>query len=476
MAIWSYLLRDDLVQALKAEAVEVVALLQGESTVVPSYRLHDLYSGSERLPMVEAPAAPVPLPSDFLRAYAQCIGRLSFIPRTHEYYTYELGAVGSDNLVDFAALHLHACARVLLGHRVEELWFFATPHLGLDQAMEFQARRLGIAVRYFRQGPAAGKFFYSNRAGLSIDALPLPFLPYPHGAQPPNLHYMPGQTPPPRGRWAQWTDRLKVATRSVLTPWRPLPWARLYLATQRRHWSWLLLLLDLACPRNRELAVRRWLRRRRYQRDRRQRRWIEAAQREQPYVYFPLHYEPEASTAALGGAFTNQLDALTALVELLPPGWLIRVKENPAQGYLGRDSSFFARIRLLPGVVFVADEASSADLIAGAQVVATVTGTAGFEALLQGKPCVYFGEAWYQGFPGAFAYQPALDLRHLAGVTVERAGLDAAVNARLSSAADGLVFPRYSALLPPPVDWAGWMQTTARSLAAVSRAYGQTGS
>ncbi len=62
-------------------------------------------------------------------------------------------------------------------------------------------------------------------------------------------------------------------------------------------------------------------------------------------------------------------------------------------------------------------ETSTYDLIEKAELVATVTGTAGWEALCMGKPVLAMGTAWYRELPGAFHFSSDLDyeqvIRHL---------------------------------------------------------------
>lgn len=129
------------------------------------------------------------------------------------------------------------------------------------------------------------------------------------------------------------------------------------------------------------------------------------------YVYFPLHMQPESTTSVLGGEYCDQILAIERLAQMIPDDWRIYVKENPIQTYYMREELFFRRLQLIPQVQFVGREFNTYDLIRCSQFVATITGTAGWEAISGGKPVLVFGLAWYRKFPGVFEYQnnPSLD-------------------------------------------------------------------
>ena len=129
------------------------------------------------------------------------------------------------------------------------------------------------------------------------------------------------------------------------------------------------------------------------------------------YVYFPLHLQPEMTTSLLGGMFCDQVLAIERLRQMLPDDWKIYVKENPKQSYYMRDELFFKRLSLIPNTFFVSREVNTYDLIKNSQFVATITGTAGWEAISGGKCALVFGLAWYRKLPGVFEYS--------SGVTVE---------------------------------------------------------
>lgn len=119
------------------------------------------------------------------------------------------------------------------------------------------------------------------------------------------------------------------------------------------------------------------------------------------YVYFPLHLQPELTTSSLGGRYDDQIFAIERLSAWLPDGMLLFVKENPKQRSRYRDKSFYRRLEALENIILLDKSVSSSNLIRNSSAVATITGTAGWEALTEGKPAIYFGRPWYAGAPGA---------------------------------------------------------------------------
>lgn len=122
----------------------------------------------------------------------------------------------------------------------------------------------------------------------------------------------------------------------------------------------------------------------------------------QKFVYFPLHLQPEMVTDILGGRYRNQLLALLRLRELVPDEIPIVVKENPKQNGLMRSPLFWERLSTIPNLVMVEDRTSSIELVRRAFLTATVTGTAGWEALCSGQMALAFGYAFWRELPGAY--------------------------------------------------------------------------
>ena len=129
-----------------------------------------------------------------------------------------------------------------------------------------------------------------------------------------------------------------------------------------------------------------------------------------PYIYIPLHLQPEMTTSALGGIYRDQLLMIEHLHRLLPTGWKILVKENPKQGPYARGPMFFHRFNRLESVSMVPSDTDTKLLAKNSKLVATVTGTAAWEAIQMGTPAITFGNAWYNSLPGITPYDPNIDL------------------------------------------------------------------
>jgi hypothetical protein len=133
-----------------------------------------------------------------------------------------------------------------------------------------------------------------------------------------------------------------------------------------------------------------------------------------PYVYFPLHYEPERTTNPEGLGFHDQINAILALRAWLPQNVLVIVKEHYSQftgalqGYKGRSAYFYRLLGNISGVQVVDDRVSSKLLIKNSNLTSVITGTAALEAALLGVPAVIFGNPWFKGSPGVFCFSNEL--------------------------------------------------------------------
>ncbi len=131
-----------------------------------------------------------------------------------------------------------------------------------------------------------------------------------------------------------------------------------------------------------------------------------------PYIFMPLHYQPEATTSPAGEYFADQLIMIDLVSKCIPEDWKVYVKEHPVQfktisshGECSRTFAFYEDIASLPNVKLIPISMSTHDLIDHSKAVVSITGSVGWETILRGKPVLIFGHAWYKGCEGVF-YTP----------------------------------------------------------------------
>ena len=137
------------------------------------------------------------------------------------------------------------------------------------------------------------------------------------------------------------------------------------------------------------------------------------------YIYFALHFQPERSTQPEGTFFENQLLAIRLLHSNLPKDYMIYVKEHPRQfdnstpdlrKVHSRNPDFYTQIKKLNNVKLINIDYNSAELINNASIVATITGSSGWQALKTGKPIFLFGYPWYSSCFGVFVIKNSNDI------------------------------------------------------------------
>lgn len=127
--------------------------------------------------------------------------------------------------------------------------------------------------------------------------------------------------------------------------------------------------------------------------------------------FVPLHYQPERSTFPDGGCYFDQIRFIQEIRSKLNHKYPILVKEHPTQLVqsfpnpqcgLWRDKSFYRQILDIPNTYFVPLSISQHDLLFRSRLVATVTGTSGWQALMLGKKCIFGGFPWYGAHHNSF--------------------------------------------------------------------------
>lgn len=129
------------------------------------------------------------------------------------------------------------------------------------------------------------------------------------------------------------------------------------------------------------------------------------------FYFYPLHLEPEAVVLYHAyGIYANQVKLIQNVAAQLPPGVLLYVKDHPHdQGYRSADD--YLALKSVPNIRLLDSSLSGKAVTAHALGVITLTGTAGFEALLLGKQVFTFAKTFYSSGPGVTLLRNIRDLR-----------------------------------------------------------------
>lgn len=142
-------------------------------------------------------------------------------------------------------------------------------------------------------------------------------------------------------------------------------------------------------------------------------------------IYFPLHLQPELTTSLMGEVYTDQCLAISALAAFLKSqgrAFTVFVKENPKQALEQRQ---FLPLLQSDDIVMIDRVVPSERLINECDIVATISGTAGWEAVKSGKPALIFGTTWYERAPGVVRFRNLLEQKaELSATPVETAAVN----------------------------------------------------
>lgn len=114
------------------------------------------------------------------------------------------------------------------------------------------------------------------------------------------------------------------------------------------------------------------------------------------YVY-PIHYHPESSTSVLAPNYTDEFHNILNISNALPFGTYLYVKDH-ASAVGVQDRAFYRRVSALPAVKLISPNQNIKKLITLSKGVITVNSTAGYEALMLGKPVYLLGRVFYEEF------------------------------------------------------------------------------
>jgi hypothetical protein len=126
------------------------------------------------------------------------------------------------------------------------------------------------------------------------------------------------------------------------------------------------------------------------------------------YIYLALAGQPERTSNPQGGVFAYQILIANIIVNSLPDGWVLYIKEHPNQFHpfmhvnMYRDENYYKLLSENKRIKLIRTNYDPFALIDNAKAVASISGTTGIEGIIRNKPALIFGEPWYIKCPGVF--------------------------------------------------------------------------
>jgi hypothetical protein len=146
---------------------------------------------------------------------------------------------------------------------------------------------------------------------------------------------------------------------------------------------------------------------------------------DEPYVLYALHKQPEASIDVMGADRANQFELIKSITRVLPFETRLYVKEH-ANCLGDRPWSYLRAIKRLPGVRLIEPSVDIHDLIKGASLVLTVTGTVAFEAAFHGRIAGTFSRMYFNKLSGVRHLTSVNDIPELLTTGLRSGGLSPA--------------------------------------------------
>jgi hypothetical protein len=131
------------------------------------------------------------------------------------------------------------------------------------------------------------------------------------------------------------------------------------------------------------------------------------------FIYFPLHYQPEASTSPLGIYYASQELVCELISSTMPENTFLVVKEHPraSKSPNVRNIDFYKRILNCRNTFLLDKSANPKELISLSMATATITGTSAIESIFFLKPVLMFGTRIFENAPGVYKITNTMSLR-----------------------------------------------------------------
>ncbi|MEI6555027.1 MAG: hypothetical protein WCL70_05535 [Paludibacter sp.] len=121
---------------------------------------------------------------------------------------------------------------------------------------------------------------------------------------------------------------------------------------------------------------------------------------EKHLVFYPLHFEPEATLNYFAEENQNQVSTIELIIRTLKPYQYLVIKEHPQQKGELLSNRFRDLKKKFSNIIYLPAEVNSQDIIKKSEAIITLTSTAAWEAIIFGKPVFVLGKIFYDQCTG----------------------------------------------------------------------------
>lgn len=133
----------------------------------------------------------------------------------------------------------------------------------------------------------------------------------------------------------------------------------------------------------------------------------------QQYLFFPLHFEPEASLLYFAPDFSEQRMVIQEILKALPLDITLVVKEHPQQRGMLLNVDFGELKKRNSNLIFLPAKYNTHSLIKSSIATITISGTTGYESMMNEVPTMVFGDVFYDQHPQVIKIKSFKQLREI---------------------------------------------------------------
>ena len=128
---------------------------------------------------------------------------------------------------------------------------------------------------------------------------------------------------------------------------------------------------------------------------------FDSLNKDDKYLLYPLHFQPEVTTLVFAQEYVDEINTILEIIKYLPKNFYLYVKEHPSM-FKFRNLKDYEKLRRNPKIKLISPKISMKELILSSEGVITLTGTAGYEAILLNRPVYLLGKVFYQIYPNVY--------------------------------------------------------------------------